>query len=216
MLRINLGCGRTPTKGWKNFDNSYSLRLGKIPFLPELLLKCRIILPEQYDYIQFTRMHAIDYGDIIRGLPVENSSAEVIYSSHVLEHLDRREVDLYLKEARRILCPGGLLRLVVPDLSLMIDKYNLNLDADALITELYLSQDRPRTFAQRLRATIVGSRNHQWAYDGSSLSQVLLRNGFTLPTVLPAGKTLIQDPGELNLYERSDVSLYIEAKKAQI
>ena len=213
MISVNVGCGRTPTKGWKNFDNSYSVRLGKIPFLPELLVKSGILLPEQYDYLQFTRVHDIVYGDILKGLPLADSSAKVLYSSHVLEHLDRQEVELYLREARRILCPGGILRLVVPDLTMIINKYNENHDADAFITEIYLSQLRPRTFTQRLRATVVGSRIHQWAYDGASLSQLLLKNGFIEPQIFQPGQTGIPDPGELDLYERADVSLYVEAKK---
>ena len=213
MIRVNVGCGRTPTKGWRNFDNSYSVRLGKIPLLPGLLLKAGLILPDQYDYIQFVRVHAIEFGDILKGLPLADSSVEVLYSSHVLEHLDRQEVELYLKEVWRLLCPGGIIRLVVPDLALVINKYNENHDADAFVTEIYLSQSRPRTFAQRLRATIVGSRIHQWAYDGASLSRVLLRNRFTEPQIFQPGETGIPDPGELNLNERADVSLYVEAKK---
>lgn len=37
MVRINIGCGQTPTNGWENFDNSFSLRLSKIPLLPDIL-----------------------------------------------------------------------------------------------------------------------------------------------------------------------------------
>jgi SAM-dependent methyltransferase len=213
MIRVNVGCGQTPTNGWKNFDNSYSVRLAKIPFLPGLLLKTGLILQDQYDYIRFVMNHSIEYGDIIRGLPLADSSAEVVYSSHVLEHLDQKEVELYLKEARRILCNGGILRLVVPDLAMIINKYNMNHDADAFVTELYLSQPRPRKFAQRLRAVIVGSRIHQWAYDGTSLSLLLQKNGFIEPQVYQPGGTGIPDPGDLDLYERADVSLYVEAKK---
>jgi len=214
MIRVNLGCGRTPTKGWKNFDNSYSVRLGKIPFLPELLLKTGLILQDQFDYIQFTHSHTIEYGDILKGLPLPDSSVEVVYSSHVLEHLDQVEVEMYLKEARRILCPGGIIRLVVPDLAMVINKYNETHDADAFVKEIYLAQPRPRTFAQRLRTTIVGSRIHQWAYDGASLSRVLLNNGFTEPKILKAGETTISNPEDLDLYERADVSLFVEAKKS--
>jgi len=213
MIQVNIGCGRTPTKGWRNLDNSYSVRLVRIPILPGLLLKAGILLPDQYDYLQFVRVQNIEYGDIIKGLPLADSSVEAIYSSHVLEHLDKREVELYLREALRILCPGGILRLVVPDLSMIINKYNKNSDADAFITELYLSQPRPRSFPQRLRAAIVGSRIHQWAYDSKSLSGVLLRNGFIDPQVLKPGETGISHPGELDLFERADVSLYVEARK---
>ena len=213
MIRVNVGCGRTPVKGWKNLDNSYSIRLSRIPLLPEFLLKTGLILQAQFDFIQFVRMHDIEYGDILKGLAIEESSAEVLYSSHVLEHLDQTEVEIYLKEALRILCPGGILRLAVHDLEFIINKYNRINDADAFVDDIYLSQPRPRTFSQRLRATVVGARNHQWAYDGASLSKLLLKNGFVEPRVLQAGETTIPDPGELNLSERSDVSLYVEAKK---
>jgi len=214
MVRVNVGCGRTPTKGWKNFDNSYSVRLRNIPMLPALLLKTGILLQDQYDYLQFTRDRDIEYGDILKGLPLADSSADVVYSSHVLEHLDRQEVEAYLREARRVLCPGGIIRLVVPDLTLIINKYNRDHDADAFVTEIYLSQLRPRTFPQRLRATIVGSRIHQWVYDGASLSAVLLKNGFIDPCILKPGETTIPDPADLHLSERADVSLYVEARKA--
>ena len=214
MIRINVGCGRTPTKGWRNFDNSYSVRLGKIPFLPLLLFKSGLLLPAQYDYLQFTREHDIEFADILKGLPLGNATAEVLYSSHVLEHLDQNEVEVYLREARRVLCPGGILRLVVPDLKMIISKYNENHDADAFVSEIYLSQLRPRTFTQRIRAIVVGSRIHQWAYDGNSLSDLLLKNGFTEPQVLQPGQTGISNPDDLNLSERSDVSLYVESKKA--
>jgi hypothetical protein len=60
---------------------------------------------------------------------------------------------------------------------------------------------------------VVGSRIHQWAYDAASLSKVLLDHGFTELKVLKPGETTIPDPGSLNLSERADVSLYIEAKK---
>ena len=30
--RINIGCGRTPTEGWMNFDNSPAITLANSPF----------------------------------------------------------------------------------------------------------------------------------------------------------------------------------------
>ena len=31
LPRVNVGCGRTPTPGWLNFDNSPSVRLAHLP-----------------------------------------------------------------------------------------------------------------------------------------------------------------------------------------
>ncbi|MEI6899105.1 MAG: methyltransferase domain-containing protein [Bacteroidota bacterium] len=213
MIRVNVGCGRTPVPGWRNFDNSYSIRLSRYPMLSGMLLKAGLIVPAQYDFLTFVRDREIEYGDILKGLPLADGTAEVLYSSHVLEHLDRAEVESYLKEAKRILCSGGIIRLAVPDLSMVVSKYNKTGDADAFIDELYLSQPRPRGFAQKLRAVIVGARHHMWAYDGASLSKLLLSKGFSNPVVLKPGETTIPDPVGLNLSERGDVSLYVEAKR---
>ena len=32
-VRINIGCGKTPTNGWINFDNSPAIKLANSPFL---------------------------------------------------------------------------------------------------------------------------------------------------------------------------------------
>jgi predicted SAM-dependent methyltransferase len=44
-----------------------------------------------------------------------NNSVDLIYASHVLEHFGRNEVDYVLREWHRVLRPGGVLRLAVPD-----------------------------------------------------------------------------------------------------
>lgn len=54
--------------------------------------------------------------DIRRGLPFAAGDVDAVYSSHVLEHLDPGDGRALLDEARRVLRPGGVLRIVVPDL----------------------------------------------------------------------------------------------------
>jgi predicted SAM-dependent methyltransferase len=48
--------------------------------------------------------------------PVEDASADTIWSSHNLEHLHRHEVPIALAEFMRVLRPGGQLPLTLPDL----------------------------------------------------------------------------------------------------
>ncbi len=54
--------------------------------------------------------------DIRKPLPFESGTVDAVYASHVLEHLDREEGLGLLQECRRVLKPGGILRIVVPDL----------------------------------------------------------------------------------------------------
>ena len=212
-LRVNIGCGQTPTKGWRNFDNSLSLRFAKIPFLPNILSRLKIINRSQYEFVQFAGVESIEYGDATKELPLQNNSVEVVYSSHMLEHLDRNKVVLFLKEAYRILCPGGLIRIAVPDIKILVDQYIETGDADIFIKSTRLCAPSPTSFIQKLRFLLVGARNHQWMYDGNSLSRLIMKHGFTEVNVTPAGQTRILNHEPLDLCERESESLYVEALK---
>jgi len=211
-MRVNIGCGQTPTKGWKNYDNSLSLRLFKLPLLPEILLKVGLLEQSQFEFIQFARGHSIEYGDATKGLPIASDSVDVLYCSHMLEHLDQKEVAVFLKEARRVLRSGGIIRLAVPDLRKYVKQYIESNDSDAFISAIRLAQLRPKTIAQRLRVLLVGTREHQWMYDGISLSHLLQNHDFSDPIILKAGETIIDDPQDLDLNERESESVYVEAK----
>jgi len=212
MVRINIGCGPKPTKGWKNFDNYLIVRLSKFPLLPTLLKRVGLIDKSQVAFFQFARKHSIEYGDATKGLPIPTGSVDVLYSSHMLEHLDQKEVALFLKEARRILRSGGIIRITVPDLRMQVQQYIESNDADAFILATNLTQPRPRTIAQRLRILLVGTRHHQWMYDGMSLFRLLEDHGFIDSKILKAGESTIDNPQDLDLNERDSESVYIEAK----
>lgn len=66
--------------------------------------------------------------DVRRGLPLAEGVADATYSSHVLEHLTASEAQPFLAEMRRVLKPGGVIRLVVPDLEVICRNYLLQLD----------------------------------------------------------------------------------------
>jgi len=54
--------------------------------------------------------------DLRNGIPFEDQSFDVVYHSHVLEHYTREDGKRFVKECWRVLTPGGVLRVVVPDL----------------------------------------------------------------------------------------------------
>jgi predicted SAM-dependent methyltransferase len=212
-MRVNIGCGTTPTSGWENFDNSWSLKLSKRPLLTALLYKLKAIDPPQMRYIAFCRENNINWADATRKIPLPDASVELLYSSHMLEHLDRDEARSFLTEARRVLKAGGTIRLAVPDLAKQIDAYVRNKDADEFIKATLMTVPRPRTWSERLRVLLVGTRHHQWMYDGGSLSRLLQDCGFANAEIIAAGETSITDPKPLDLRERESESLYVEAVK---
>jgi predicted SAM-dependent methyltransferase len=80
--------------------------------------------------------------DLLRGLPFPSSHFDLIYCSHFLEHLPRLDVNPFLRECRRVLKPGGTIRLVLPDCQEMFSSYldlrsrKMDLEADFVLLEI--------------------------------------------------------------------------------
>jgi glycosyltransferase involved in cell wall biosynthesis/SAM-dependent methyltransferase len=61
--------------------------------------------------------------DLRLGVPFADDVFDVVYHSHLLEHFSLAEGERFLKECFRVLRPGGLLRLAVPDLENIAEAY---------------------------------------------------------------------------------------------
>jgi SAM-dependent methyltransferase len=66
--------------------------------------------------------------DLRKPLPFPDQSFEAVYHSHVLEHLPRAAAPGFLGECYRVLVPGGVLRVVVPDLESIARLYLQSLE----------------------------------------------------------------------------------------
>jgi predicted SAM-dependent methyltransferase len=77
----------------------------------------------------FIHVDALPYDHIDHVGPVDqldfvsDESVSLIYASHILEHFSRFEVPLVLREWYRVLAPGGVLRLSVPDFAVIVAHY---------------------------------------------------------------------------------------------
>jgi predicted SAM-dependent methyltransferase len=67
--------------------------------------------------------------DLLKEFPFKDGTYEFCYSSHVLEHMPRSYAPRFLKEIYRILRPGGVIRIVVPDLEGSVRRYLQELDS---------------------------------------------------------------------------------------
>lgn len=74
--------------------------------------------------VDFTAMgdEVIGY-NLTQGIPFPDASFDVVYHSHLLEHLPKNAAEPFLKECYRILRPQGILRVVVPDLEQIARTY---------------------------------------------------------------------------------------------
>lgn len=83
--------------------------------------------------------------NLLTSLPFPDNEFDVVYSSHVLEHFTVAEAKFFLSEIFRVLKPGGLLRIVVPDLERFVTGY-----LDALKSV-------------RNEKTALNQANHEWS-----------------------------------------------------
>jgi len=54
-------------------------------------------------------------------LPLPDDSVHIVYSAHILEHLDDATISGVLSDVYRILRPGGAVRVEVPDADFLVD-----------------------------------------------------------------------------------------------
>jgi predicted SAM-dependent methyltransferase len=164
-------------------------------------------------FAEMGRAGSVRYANAAMRIPCSDGEVAAVYSSHMIEHLDRAEARAFLAEVRRVLRPGGVVRIAAPDLSHLVGRYLATGDADSFVTASHLGLDRPAGFRAWLRWTFVGPRHHLWMYDGESLSRLLRAAGFANAAVVPPGLTRIADPGKLDLQERAAESVYVEADR---
>lgn len=168
---VQYGCGWSAPPGWRNFDASPTLRFERLPFGLGLLYKRN----------EFRFPRNVEYGDIVKGLPVSLGSSEAVYCSHVLEHLSLSDFKIALNNTRKILRPGGVFRLVLPDLRYSIEQYINDSSADAALSfmrETCLGYEtRPRGI-KGLLISWLGNSQHLWMWDYKSIELELFNAGF--------------------------------------
>jgi SAM-dependent methyltransferase len=213
-IKINVGCGASPTPGWLNFDNSLSVRLARwsgVSTALDRLGRLRALGGGSADLVALAQRGEIGWANATAHIPCAAGSAVAVYSSHMIEHLDRAEARAFLAEVMRVLRPGGVVRLAAPDLSRLIEQYVSTGDADEFVASTHMGLARPAGLGAWARWVLVGPRHHLWMYDGGSLLRLLREVGFDDAAVMPPGATRIDGPGQLDLQERSDESVYVEA-----
>lgn len=157
-----------------NFDTSPTLKFERIPLLGKLYTRNNERFPE-----------AVRVGDVVRGLPVADRSCDGVYASHVLEHLSRTDFDIAVGETYRILKPGGIARVVVPDLAAAARSYLEATGAeDASAADDFMRgthlgiETRAKGLKGIIHETLSNAR-HFWMWDYPGLAGAFRAHGFT-------------------------------------
>lgn len=138
----------------------------------------------------------------------KNDSVDLIYACCVLEHFKRNKTEDVLREWYRILKPGGVLRLSVPDFEKLVEVYLKYKDLKLILGPLVGRQDYPEN-------------THYVIFDFSTLSETLKKVGFKRIYRYDWRKTIHKDYDDYSQayiphMEKKQgilISLNVEAKK---
>lgn len=124
-----------------------------------------------YVHVDLADFPHIDHRHDVKSLPMlADESVNLIYACHVLEYFDRSEVAGVLAEWRRVLKPGGKLRVAVPDFESLAAVYRDTGNLDLVHGPIFGRWQIPGT-----ETTI----QHHTVYDFASLEEVLIQAGFS-------------------------------------
>lgn len=181
--------------------------------------------------------------DLTKRLPFADNSVDVVYHSHLLEHLDKEAARGFLLEVKRVLRPEGLHRIVVPDMETVCRSYVAHIaicdgnpgesdNHDSYIAAIIEQAVRKEAHGTSLQhpfrrfienAALGGAKQrgetHQWMYDRINLRMLLIRLGYTRAQVQSYDQSLIPEWQQYGLdrdeggNEYKPGSVYMEATK---
>jgi predicted SAM-dependent methyltransferase len=193
--KINIGSGLSGVSGWYNIDNSPTILLSRLPLGRQLF--------RTPNWPKDVHRH-----NVKKGLPFADQSVCYIYSSHTFEHFTWDDSLIVAKECFRVLQPQGVVRIVVPDLGLIVREYLQ--DQDLLASHRFLGR---LLLGHTLHDVIHPGAHHSQMFDERSLIHLLRQAGFAQIEASRFMHSRIPDIAEVELEERKRESLYVEAVK---
>lgn len=153
--------------------------------------------------------------DIAEPLPFEDGAVDWVYAEHLIEHVPLPVAVAWLTEVRRVLAPGGLLRLTTPDLARYAAGY--------VSGDTFFAKHRRRAKVIGLgpampeRAAFMMNQifylyGHRWIYDEAELRHVLGKAGFdpAAMRVTEFATGVRADVAALDTAFRRDETIYVE------
>lgn len=112
-------------------------------------------------------------GDVLKGLPLAENSIDYIVSIHVLPEIAYNNLDATLRELHRVLKPGGVLRLSLPDMDRAIRAYQSG-DRDYFL----IGDEVVKDLSAKLVVQLTWFGRSRCLFTDSMTRELLERNGF--------------------------------------
>lgn len=216
-IKMNLGCGSVRPRGWINTDSSLNANMQRVPIVGTMLRK--FFKTVAYDSTNMVYMNLNR-----RWSGYADNSVDIVYASHLFEHLTLKSAALFLTESYRCLKPGGIIRIVVPDLYKICKKYISEYEngkenaSDFIMWAINMHKEGQYPHAGFFKRIVLEwqgyPHQHKFMYDTKSLSKKFTETGFVDIHSLEYGNSIyITEIADVEGTEESYLSVYLEAKK---
>jgi hypothetical protein len=205
-MKVQYGCGICAPQGWLNFDSSPTIVIQRLPILG-VFFRCAASP-------KFPRN--VRSGNIAKGLPVPDESADCAYCSHVLEHLSLKDFRSALANTYRMLKTGGTFRFVLPDLEHYIGQYAHNVTdrrAMQFMEDTLLGVQQRQTGIIGFTREWLGGSKHLWMWDYEGIRAELISAGFRDIRRAQFGDSTVSGFQEVESADRWRDCLGVEVKK---
>lgn len=152
--------------------------------------------------------------DATKRFPFPDNAFKWIFSEHFIEHIPEDAAVLWLKEMRRLLAPGGVLRISTPSLEAFVRGY-LEPSAD-FYNQHYKMLKQISIAARPTRAFVLNQIfnwwSHKFIYDFDEICLVATDAGFSRSQInqVDFGKGKCPELAALDSQGHRDSSLYVE------
>ena len=198
MKNLNLGCFDQSVDGWVNTDITPHIFVAKVPGAALLLRRLGRMTAERYEQHQRGVFDHVKYLNLGKRFPFADDSFDNAFSAHVFEHLYRDHAVSCAREICRVLRPGGVFRVSVPDLDLAVSAYDTR--KPEVLLDLIYESSQP------------GDKNrHHWMYNEHSMGRLLRDAGFSEINRCGFRQGLCPDLDKLD--NRPEMSLFMEGTK---
>ena len=116
--------------------------------------------------------------DIGAPLPFPDHSVEYLFSEHVIEHVDPAVVARFLREAYRVLAPGGVIRTLTPDPEGLAREYLARSDLARAVVQRGAAAGYRSRYPVDLLNVVFYENGHCYLWDEESLTAALREAGF--------------------------------------
>jgi predicted SAM-dependent methyltransferase len=145
------------------------------------------------DVVDFRGLNRVVYLDARKPFPLPDSSFDLVFNEHMIEHLSYPEGRHCLAECHRILRPGGRIRVATPSIDRLIQLY----DPELTYLQRRYMQWSTETFIAEADAILPGfiinnmlrSFGHKFVYDEQTLRHALESSGFLDVEVCRVGES---------------------------